>query len=139
MIIIDKEYYRFLTSLIHTGSLLCCSVSGERRPNRKHTRFPWWCNNLQWKLGALLRPKIETRKFTLEVFWFSMKKKVRQQKLAGKVDMVVFFDSWGLIYQRAVSENRYGVLLWSTATVAAAYSNEEAELKHQWILHHDNA
>ncbi len=85
--------------------------------------------NLRRKLGASLRPKIETRKFALEVAWFSKKKEGAPAKISREGAHGSYFDSRGpilLAHSPQESENRCGVLLWGITTVAAVYSNEVA-------------
>ncbi len=112
-------------------------MSGEFRANRKSSQFPWLCNNLRQKLAALLRPKIKTRKFALEVSRFSMK-----EESAAKVHMVVFCDSRGPIYQRVVPKKvKIGVVYYCGLLLQLQQHirMKRLRLKHRWILHHDNA
>ncbi len=80
-------------------------------------------------LGALLQPKIETRKFALEVGRFFTKKGVPAEIVREGVYGGFFRESRTHLSARSLSENRCGVLPWVIATVAAAYLNEEAEVE----------
>ncbi len=101
----------------------------ELSHNQRCSRFPRSCNNLRRKLGASLRPKIKTRKFALEVAWFSTKKEGASAEIGGEGAHGGFFrQSRTHLSKRSPqeSENRCGVFLLGIATVAVAYSNEEA-------------
>ncbi len=78
---------------------------------------------------VLLRPKIEIRKFALEVVRFSMKKEDAPAEIGGEGAHGGFFQQSRThlsAHSPQESENYCCVLLWGIATVAAAYSNEEA-------------
>ncbi len=100
------------------------------------------CNKLLQKLGALLRPKIETRKFALEVAWLSIKKEHVPAEISREGAQGSFFDSRGPTYKPAVPEKMKidaacycGVL----QQLQRHIRRKMPELKHRWILHHDNA
>ncbi len=127
----------------HANEWPHCSKSGELRPKRRHSHFPRPCNNLRWKLVALLRPKIETRKFTLEVARFFMKKEMCAiRNWRGRCTWWFFLTvedpfistqsprKWKLMWHITV-----GVL----QQLQRHVQMKRAELKHQWILHHNNA
>ncbi len=80
----------------------CRNVSGELRPDQRRAQFPRPGNNLRRKLGALLQPKIETRKFVLGVTWFFTKKEGAIPEIDGEGHMVVFLDSRRPVYQHTV-------------------------------------
>ncbi len=74
-------------------------------------------------------------------------KKVRQQKSAGKVMLLAFFDHKGLIYQHFVKNVKVKGkrrnftstdYLKVLKTLQRHINKKRPELKNRWILHHDN-
>ncbi len=73
-----------------------CSLSGELRPNRKHSQFPWPYNNLHWKLGAFLWLKIDTRKSSS-----TQKRRCTSGNQRGRCTWWFFKHRWILLHDNA--------------------------------------
>ena len=70
------------------------------------------------------------------------KKKVRQQKSAGKVLMFIFFDSRGPVYQHAVPpKTKINAEYYKSVLekLLRHIRTKRPELKGTWVLHHNNA
>ncbi len=67
------------------------------------TTFIWESDNVRRKLGVLFWTPPQARKCTLERQSSLKKQKVQQQFAVGKVMLIAFFDSRGLVYQHYVT------------------------------------
>ncbi len=99
-------------------------------------------NRDRWKLDPLLRSEHETREWSMETPVEPWPKRVQQQKSAGEVLLIAFFDCCGLVYQHycppktRINAEYY---LKTSEKLREHIWRKRSDLRNQFILHQDNA